>query len=124
MEIQDSNTTLKALSDAIISFREVRNWKKFHNVKDLLLALNIEVAELQELMLWKNKQDINEAESDPDFVNEVQDELADIYIYLNYLFVHFNLDISKSVLNKITKNEKKYPLEKSRNNSLKYNKLK
>jgi NTP pyrophosphatase (non-canonical NTP hydrolase) len=124
MEIQDSVITMKTLSDSIISFRDARNWKKFHNPKDLLMALNIEVAELQELVLWKNKQDIKEAESDPDFVNEVNDELADIFIYLNYLFVHFNLDISKSVINKITKNEKKYPLEKSKNNSLKYNKLK
>jgi len=67
---------IQSIIEALIGFRDKRNWKQFHNTKDLALALSIEAAELNELFLWK---DVNEAEKTNR--ESIQDELADILAY-------------------------------------------
>lgn len=106
------------VKEQIIKFREDRNWKQFHTIKDLLLGLNIELAELQELVLWKNQSEIEEID-----IHKIQDELADIFIFLTYISEHFDVDLLQAVEEKIDKNDKKYPVEKSFGNSKKYNEL-
>jgi NTP pyrophosphatase (non-canonical NTP hydrolase) len=102
----------------VIAFREERNWKQFHQIKDLLLALNIEVAELQELLLWKDpEQQTRIAQED------VKDEIADIAIYLIYISEHFGIDLLDAIHKKVDKNAAKYPVEKSYNSNKKYNEL-
>lgn len=102
----------------IIKFREDRNWKQFHTIKDLLLGLNIELAELQELVLWKNQLEIDKVDKE-----KIEEELADIFIFLTYISEHFDIDLLNAVEEKIKKNEKKYPIYKSFGNSKKYNEL-
>jgi len=106
------------IADKIIDFRDQRNWKQFHSIKDLLLGLNIEVSELQELFLWKNDQEINSIDKEI-----VQDELADIFIFLTYIAEHFKIDLLTAVEDKIDKNGKKYPVEKSYGSNKKYTEL-
>ncbi|GAA0190655.1 nucleotide pyrophosphohydrolase [Fulvivirga kasyanovii] len=113
-----SKIDFEHIREQIIKFREDRNWKQFHTIKDLLLGLNIELAELQELVLWKNQSEIEKVDK-----GKIEEELADIFIFLVYLSEHFDVDLLKAVDKKIDKNGRKYPVEKSFGNSRKYNEL-
>lgn len=109
---------LSDLEKEILAFRDARNWKQFHTLKDLLLGLNIEVAELSELFLWKNESEVAAVDK-----QEVADELADIFVFLNYLAEHFEIDLTQAVMQKLHKNNLKYPVEKSYNSNKKYNQI-
>ncbi len=108
----------KEIEQKILSFRDERNWQQFHQIKDLLLGLNMEVAELQQLHLWKTEEQL--ATIDP---AKVKDELADIAIFLIYISKHYNIDLTEAIAAKLEKNASKYPVEKSRNSNKKYNEL-
>lgn len=109
---------IKELQDIIIQFREDRNWQQFHSLKDLLLGLNIECSELSELFLWKSETEIKTVER-----SKIENEIADIYIMVNYLSKHFEIDLEKAVLEKIKINDQKYPIDKSFGSNKKYNEL-
>lgn len=109
----------KKLQDEIISFRDKRNWKEFHKLKDLLLGLGMEASELSELFLWKNEQEIN---SIPKY--KIEEEIADVFIFLAYICNHFGVELDQAVMKKIDLNDKKYPVDKSYNSSKKYNEFK
>lgn len=108
----------KKLEQKIIDFRDERNWEQFHRIKDLLLGLNIEVAELQELFLWKTSEQQLEIDTE-----KIKDEIADIAIFLIYISHHFNVDLLEAISVKLKKNADKYPVDKSRNSNKKYNEL-
>ena len=108
----------KEIEKKVIDFRDERNWKQFHEIKDLLLGLNIEVADLQELFLWKTKEQLAEIDN-----AKIKDELADIAIFLIYISNHYNIDLLNVISEKLEKNSIKYPVEKSRNSNKKYNEL-
>jgi NTP pyrophosphatase (non-canonical NTP hydrolase) len=82
----------KDLQNALLEFRNVRDWEQFHNPKDLALALSIEAAELNEVFLWKKSEEANPA--------KVEEELADVFAYAILLAEKYNLDINEIVLNK------------------------
>lgn len=103
------------ITERLIKFRDDRNWKQFHNSKDLALALSIEAAELNELFLWKTAEEVN--------IEKLQEELADVLIFAHLLARKHNLDIREIILNKIKINEKKYPIDKARNTMKKYSEL-
>ncbi len=105
------------LQKAVIQFREKRDWKQFHKIKDLLLGLNIEVSELQELFLWKKEAEIKEIKKE-----RIEDEIADIFIFLSYICDEYEIDLEKVVRGKIQKNGQKYPVKKSKGSNKKYNK--
>jgi NTP pyrophosphatase (non-canonical NTP hydrolase) len=99
---------LKELSKQIIHFRNQRNWEQFHELKDLLHGLNIEVSELMELFLWKSKDEIEEVSKE-----KIKHELADIFIYLAYIAKKFDIDLEQAIIEKIELNGQKYPVSKS-----------
>ncbi|MFM7157951.1 MAG: nucleotide pyrophosphohydrolase [Bacteroidota bacterium] len=105
----------KNIIDSILKFRDERDWSQFHNPKDLAIALSIESSELLELFLWKKSQEAD--------IVKVKDELADIFTYAILLADHYNFDIDEIVLRKLKQNELKYPIEKARGTSKKYNEL-
>ena len=96
-------------------FRDERDWAQFHNPKDLALALSIESGELLEQFLWKNAEDAD--------TNKVKEELADVFAYALLLSDKYGFDIKEMILEKIEKNAKKYPIEKAKGTSKKYNEL-
>jgi len=110
---------IKTISKALIDFRNERNWEQFHNPKDLALALSIEAAELNELYLWKNHEEIQNVNQE-----KIREELADVFAYAFMLAEKYDLDVREIVLEKMKKNAKKYPVEKSRNLATKYTDLK
>lgn len=99
----------------IISFRDERNWKQFHNAKDLALSLSLEASELLENFQWKSSEQavINN-------FDDIKDELADVLIYSLTLANDLNINIEQAILNKIKKNAEKYPVEKFKGISKKY----
>ena len=112
---------LKSITEKIIQFRNARQWDQYHDPKNLSLALGIEAAELQEIFLWKTAEESrNLSEKD---VSRVEEEIADVFIYLIYLCHEFNIDLFDATLKKIEKNSVKYPIEKSKGSNKKYNEL-
>ncbi len=99
----------------LIKFRDERDWKQFHNPKDLAVALSIEAAELLEAFLWKN---FSEAK-----IEKIKEELADIFAYAFLLADFYHLDVKSILMEKIEKNKKKYPIEKSKGSAKKYDQL-
>lgn len=96
-------------------FRDERDWKQFHNPKDLALALSIEASELLEVFLWKKPEAAD--------VGKVKEELADVLAYAFLIADTYDLDIQKIVLEKIALNEKKYPVGQAKGRTDKYNEL-
>jgi len=103
---------MKDIIDSLVRFRDERDWAQFHNPKDLALAINIESGELLEVFLWKKPEEAD--------IDKVKEELADVFAYAFLLADRYGLDVRELVLNKIEKNTKKYPIEKSLGNSKKY----
>ena len=103
------------ITSEIVKFRDERDWAQFHNGKDLALALSIEAAELNQLFLWKKAEDVN--------IEKVEEELADILNYAFLLAHKYNFNIEEIILNKVAKNAKKYPIDKSKGNAKKYTEL-
>lgn len=106
---------MKEVIEQILKFRDDRNWKQFHSIKDLLLGLNIEIGELQENFLW------NEDENQFD-KNAVKNEIADIFIFLIYICDKYDIILEDTVLDKLKIHSKHYPVEVSKNKNIKYNK--
>ena len=105
----------KKISDALISFRNERDWEQFHNSKDLSIALSIEANELLELFLWKKSDEAN--------VEKVKEELADVFAYAFLIAEKYKFNVEDIVLEKIKKNAEKYPVDKSKGNATKYDEL-
>jgi len=103
-------------------FATDRDWEKFHSPKNLTMALSVEVAELVEIFQWSNSGGLDEIEN-PDIRKNIEEELADIFIYLLKISDKLNIDIEQSIHQKIEKNEKKYPIDKSFGSSKKYKDL-
>ena len=100
---------------ALLKFRNERDWEQFHNPKDLALALSIESAELLELYLWKNANEANP--------EKVKEELADVFSFAFLLAEKYGFDVKEIVLEKIKTNGQKYPIDKSKGTAKKYNEL-
>lgn len=111
-----SDTT--QITQALVQFRNERDWQQFHDSKNLATALSIEVAELNELFLWKDV-----AESEKVDVNRLKEELADVFAYAFLLAEKHGLDVKEIVLDKIKRNGEKYPVEKAKGTAKKYNEL-
>ena len=108
-------SSIERITAALLKFRDDRDWKQFHNPKDLAIALNIESSELLENFLWKSADEANQ--------DKVKEELADVLAYALLLAKHYNFDIEKIVLDKIAKNALKYPADKAKGSAKKYNEL-
>lgn len=106
---------IKKITEALIKFRNERDWEQFHNPKDLALAINIEASELLEEFLWKKAEDAK--------IEKVKEELADVFAYAFLLADKYGFDVKEIVLDKIKKNGQKYPIEKAKGTAKKYNQL-
>ncbi|MER2514376.1 MAG: nucleotide pyrophosphohydrolase [Nitrosomonas ureae] len=106
---------IKEITQALLKFRDERDWAQFHTAKDLALALNIEAGELLEAFLWKASEQAD--------IDKVKEELADVIAFALLLAEKYDLDVKQIVLQKIEQNALKYPVEKSRGSAKKYTKL-
>jgi NTP pyrophosphatase (non-canonical NTP hydrolase) len=111
---------LKKLTKILTDFRDQRDWKKFHAPLNLAISLQLEVAELLEQFQWMNNEQFLKEYQDPKKRKRVEEEIADIFIYLIYLALTLNIDLKKVLIEKMKENEKKYPVEKAKGKSTKY----
>lgn len=110
---------LKKLTEKIITFRDERDWKQFHNPKDVALSLVLEAAEVLEHFQWKNQDEIQiYIEKNKE---EIGEELADVFYWVILMCHDLKIDLHDALSNKLKKNEKKYPVEKARGKHTKYN---
>ena len=108
-------TDIDIIQDELRTFNRARDWDKFHNGKDLAIAITIEASELLESFLWKAPNDAK--------IEAIKEELADVLNYAFQMADKYNLDIKQIMLDKIRKNALKYPVEKAKGNAKKYNEL-
>ena len=106
------------ITKALVDFRDERDWKQFHDTKNLAIALSIEVAELNELFLWKTIKESEEVDKE-----RLKEELADVFAYAFLLAEKHQLNVKQIVLDKIARNAEKYPVEKAKGTATKYNEL-
>ena len=103
------------------AFRDARDWKQFHNPKDMALSLVLEAAEVVEHFQWKTPEEVQAYLKQ--HKGEVAEELADVLHWVVLMSHDMNIDLAKSFEAKMKKNEKRYPVEKSKGKHTKYNKL-
>jgi NTP pyrophosphatase (non-canonical NTP hydrolase) len=109
---------INEIIEVLVNFRNERDWAQFHDSKNLAIALSIEASELNELFLWKDS-----IESENVDKSKVKEELADILAYALLLAEKNNFNVKEIILDKVKKNNLKYPVDKSKGTSKKYNEL-
>jgi NTP pyrophosphatase (non-canonical NTP hydrolase) len=109
---------IKNLQLKIARFRDQRDWKKFHNPKDLAIDLSLEASEVLEHFLWKTEKE--QWEHIKKNKKAVEEELADSLVNVLIMAYDFKINIVKAVEEKLRKNAKKYPVSKVKGKHLKY----
>ncbi len=104
--------------DMILKFRDERDWKQFHNPKDLAISISLETAELLEVFQWSGTDVVCADKKD-----KIAEELADVLVYCTLMADACGLDMDEIVQKKMEQNNKKYPVEKAKGKSDKYNEL-
>lgn len=112
---------LQKMQKRIVDFRDAREWKQFHNPKDMALSLTLEATEVLEHFQWKNSKEIEKyIEKQKDDIGE---ELADVLYWVLLMAHDFDVDLIKIFEAKMRKNEEKYAVEKAKGNHKKYTEL-
>jgi len=102
----------------IIKFRDDRNWRQFHNPKDLAVSISLEAAELLEVFQWSGADTLCESKKD-----KIKEELADVLNYCILMADVCGLDLDEIVQEKLKRNNEKYPVEKAKDSAKKYTEL-
>lgn len=105
---------MKRIIEILRKFNKDREWEQFHTPDNLVKSLVIESTELLELFQWQNS---------PKSEDMLREELADVFLYALMIADHFDLNVEEILLEKIMKNAEKYPIEKAKGKSKKYNEL-
>ncbi|RJQ29069.1 nucleotide pyrophosphohydrolase [Candidatus Parcubacteria bacterium] len=112
---------MKELIEKIRQFRDARDWKQFHNPKDMALSLTLEAAEVLEHFQWKSKEEIEEyVRTNKEDIGE---ELADVLFWVLIMSHDLEIDIKDAFEKKMKKNEMNYPVEKAKGRHAKYTEL-
>lgn len=114
---------IKDLVRKILRFRDARDWGQFHTPKNLAVALSVEVAELQELMLWKSDSQTLELVHSEKGNKRFEEEIADVLIYALLLAHEVGIDPSNAIRKKLMQNAEKYPISLAKGNAIKYSEL-
>ncbi len=116
-----TDSFLHQLNEEVNLFVEERDWDLFQTPKNLSMALIVEAAELVEHFQWMQPEESDSLTNDKK--KKVAEELADILIYTVRLADRLGLDLEQSAKDKLTKNRRKYPVEKARGKATKYTEL-
>ena len=108
--------SIKELQAAAAAFRDARNWKQFHNPKDLAISISLEASELLEIFQWSG----SDTGVDEQKKTKVKEELADVMLYSLLMADALDLDVSEIIKDKIAVNNRKYPVEKAYGKADKY----
>ncbi len=115
---------LEELTRRLIAFRDARDWRQFHSMKNLILSASLEAAEIMELVQWQDDDAVERAAlGDSEFRARLAEECADVLLYLLLICERADIDLAEAAVAKIALNEKKYPVEKARGTARKYTEL-
>ena len=119
----DETTTLGTLKAEVLAFAKARDWEQFHSPKNLSMAIAAEAAELMEPLLWVTPEESRAVMARAEKRAALQDELADIVVYCLEFANQTGIDLASAITEKMARNAEKYPVEKARGRSEKYNEL-
>ena len=105
-------------------FNSDRDWSQFHSIKNLSMALSVECSELVEIFQWMKEEESNQISSNQNLKSKVEEEVADIFLYLMQITAKAEIDLEAAVFRKMALNEEKYPIEKARGLAVKYSNFK
>ncbi|ETF03952.1 nucleotide pyrophosphohydrolase [Advenella kashmirensis W13003] len=115
--------SIAPLIKVLDQFSADRDWEQFHSPKNLVMALTGEVGELAEIFQWMTEAQSREAHTDPKIAQAIDDELADVFLYLARLASVLNVDMDAAIKQKLLKNAEKYPAQMVWGSSKKYTEL-
>jgi len=118
--MKDDETSVLALKEKVKEFCDSRDWDQFHGAKDLAIALAVESAELLEHFRYKSDKEVEDSFKSEKKREEICEEVADIFGMLLRFAQRYDIDLAAELDKKLVKNEKKYPLEKSKGSNRKY----
>lgn len=113
-EFSDSTSTVDDLKRLVVRFAEERDWGRFHTPKNLAASVAIEAAELLERFQWSTPEESFAVKDDPEALNAVAEEIADVASYLFNLCDKLGIDFASAFAAKMRKNAEKYPAERFR----------
>jgi NTP pyrophosphatase (non-canonical NTP hydrolase) len=114
---------LASLRADLLAFRDARDWQQFHSLKNLIVSLNLEAAELLELTQWLRDEEVDALPADPVRRDALADECADVFLYLILIADRAGIDLCAAAQAKLAKNAAKYPVDKARGSRAKYTQL-
>jgi len=115
----DNTTTILDLKKIVKEFCEDRNWDQYHNAKDLSIGIITESSELLEIFRFKDKEEVEKLFCSSS-KKQIAEELSDILFFILRLAQRYDIDLSSAFQEKMKKNDKKYPVEKSKGSNKKY----
>jgi dCTP diphosphatase len=118
---ETARVTIEEITARIRTFRDERDWKQFHNPKEMAVAIAVEAGELLEHFTWKTAEQSDECARDKR--EEISDEMADVAILLFEMADNIGVNLTQSIETKLAKNALKYPVSKARGSNRKYNEL-
>lgn len=115
------NDSIRDLTERIQAFVDARDWRQFHNAKDLSVAIAAEAGELMQHFVWQ--QDVQIEQRVANRRDEIASEIADVGILLFELADNLGFKLGDVMAEKIARNESRYPVDKAKGNNLKYSEL-
>jgi NTP pyrophosphatase (non-canonical NTP hydrolase) len=113
--------TIDEITDRICAFRDARDWMQFHNPKDLAVAIAAEAGELMQPFVWKSAEQAEVIVREKR--EEIRSEVADVAILLFEFARNAGISIEEAMLDKLARNEVRYPVAKANGSNAKYNEL-
>jgi NTP pyrophosphatase (non-canonical NTP hydrolase) len=113
--------SLESLTREICAFRDARDWRQFHNPKELAVAITAEAGELLQHFVWQSPEQSERRVADRK--PELASEMADVAILLLELADNCGIDLAEAIRAKLARNEERYPVSKARGSNKKYNEL-
>lgn len=112
--MSDPNTTVADLRKAVAEFVDARDWRQFHNPKNLAMSIAIEAAELMEHFQWLDLPAAGRIDQSKDDMQQIREELSDVICYALSLANVLEIDVTTALKEKLVKNDAKYPAERFR----------
>lgn len=114
---------INTVKELLLQFRDERNWQQFHTLKNLIISLNLEAAELLELTQWKTDEELASLKSNGEFRQALKDECADVFLYLLLIADNAGINLIEAAHEKLKKNAVRYPVDRAYGSARKYTEL-
>ncbi|WP_426348686.1 nucleotide pyrophosphohydrolase [Alloiococcus sp. CFN-8] len=119
----DKDITIEELKNKVQVFCEVRDWDQFHNPKDLAIGISTEAGELLDIFRFKTQEQMDTMLQDKEKRESIEEEVSDIFYFILRFAQLYDIDLAKALIDKLAKNDLKYPVEKSKGKNNKYNEI-